>query len=362
MSGPRSRPVRAAILGTGGVARLHAEAIEALDGAELVAVADSSPERAAEFAGRNGSPAVFADLVAMLTGAAPEVVHLCTPPAGHAEQAAAAFAAGADVVVEKPPANSLAEFDRMRAAAEAAGRRLAVVFQQRSGSAVRHVKRLLDEGALGRPLIAQCETLWRRGADYYAVPWRGTWAAEGGGPTFGLAVHQLDLLAHLLGEWAEVDGRFWRIANELEMEDVSRGTIVFESGVIATAVTTTLAAREVSRLRIDTELATVELEHLYGHGHEHWRITPAEGVAPQTAAEWAFPAAEEHSGHGALLREVYAAIAADAPLPAVLGHPARAFEIVTAMHVAASESRAVRRDELVDPSRRGPLHAPIEVR
>ncbi|GAA1961301.1 Gfo/Idh/MocA family protein [Agromyces allii] len=357
-----AHPVRAAILGTGGVARLHAEAVAGLDGVELVGVADASLERAAEFAARHGGPSVHPDLAALLEGARPDVVHLCTPPAGHAGQAAAAFAAGADVIVEKPPALSLVEFDRMQADARVAGRRLAVVFQQRSGSAVRHVKRLLDDGALGRPLVALCETLWRRGADYYAVPWRGTWAAEGGGPTFGLAVHQLDLLAHLLGEWSEADGRFWRIANDLEMEDVSRGTIVFESGVVANAVTTTLAARETSRLRIDTELATLELEHLYGHANANWRITPAAGVDPALAATWAFPAEEEASGHDALLGEVYRAIAAGDPVPPVLADPARAFEIVTAMHVAAATGRPLRRSELADPALRGPLHAPVEVR
>ncbi|HWS51828.1 MAG TPA: Gfo/Idh/MocA family oxidoreductase [Microbacterium sp.] len=353
--------VRAAILGTGGVAHLHARAIAGLGDVQLVAVADSSEERARAFAAEHGSPDVFADLASMLAGAEPDVVHLCTPPAGHAEQAALAFAAGADVIVEKPPANSLAELDAMRGAGEAAGRRLAVVFQQRSGSAVSHIRGLLQAGSLGRPLVAQCDTLWRRGADYYAVPWRGTWAEEGGGPTVGLAVHQLDLLAHLLGEWAEAHGRFWRLAHDIEMEDVSQGTVVFESGVIATMTTTTLAARESSRLRIDTELATIELEHLYGHTHADWRITPAAGVDPAVVSSWRLPDIEEPSGHDALLGEAYRAIAGDAPLPAVFADPARALEIVTAMHRAATAGRSVRRSELADPALRGPLRAPVEV-
>lgn len=353
--------VRAAILGTGGVAHLHARAIERLDGAHLIGVADSTEERARDFSAQYRSPEVFADLESMLAGARPDVVHLCTPPSGHAEQAARVFAAGADVIVEKPPANSLAELDVMVREAQAAARRLAVVFQQRSGSAVRHIRALLESGSIGRPLVAQCDTLWRRGVDYYAVPWRGTWSGEGGGPTVGLAVHQLDLLAHLLGQWAEADGRFWRLAHDIEMEDVSQGTVVFESGVIATMTTTTLAARESSRIRIDTELATIELEHLYGHTHADWRITAAAGVDPDVAAGWALPGDEEPAGHDALLREAYGAIAAGTGLPPVFSDPARALEIVTAMHRAAEAGRPLRRSALDDPSLRGPLFAPVEV-
>ena len=90
----------------------------------------------------------------------------------------------------RPP--SLDELEQMTDAASAAGRELAVVFQQRTGTAAAHVKRLLDSGALGRPLLAQCQTLWYRDAAYFAVPWRGKWETEGGGTTLGHGIHQLD--------------------------------------------------------------------------------------------------------------------------------------------------------------------------
>lgn len=222
-------PLRAAIVGTGAVARLHAEAIKSLPGVELIAAADPLPGRAREFAATHGIPRSFASLDELLDILDVDVVHLCTPPDGHAEQTRLAFAAGAHVITEKPPALSLAEVDVMTDAARAAGRQLAVVFQQRTGSAAAHVKSLLDSGVLGRPLFALCQTLWLRGTDYYSVPWRGKWDTEGGGTTLSHGIHQVDLLAYLLGPWSRVEGRMWRVARDLETEDVSTGTIAFES-------------------------------------------------------------------------------------------------------------------------------------
>ena len=357
---PPARVMRAGILGTGGVARLHAEALAVLDGVELVAVADASVSSAASFSATYGSPEVFDDLVAMLAGGSLDVVHLCTPPAGHAEQAALAFAADCDVIVEKPPALSLTEVAQMEASAKDAGRMLAVVFQQRTGTAVAQLRRLLAEGSLGRPRIAICHTLWNRGEQYYSVDWRGTWAGEGGGPTLGLGIHQIDLLAYLLGDWESANGTFWRLDRDTEMEDLATGTIVFRSGAVASVVTSVLAVREESLLRIDTELATIELAHLYGHAHANWRITPAAGVPAEEIARWALPEEEVPSGHDAFLRDTYAALLARRPVPPVAADAARGLELVTALYASARLGRAVSHDELDhDSSLRGTLSAPV---
>ena len=172
--------LRCAIVGTGAIAHAHAAAIAAYPHAELVAVTDRSRESADAFAEKYGAPSVYDDLDTLLASERPDVVHVCTPPVAHRDQSVAASRAGAHVIVEKPPAPSLDELDDMRSAAAEAGRELVVVFQQRTGTAAAHVKRLLEEGAFGRPLIAQCQTLWFRDAAYFAVPWRGRWETEGG--------------------------------------------------------------------------------------------------------------------------------------------------------------------------------------
>ncbi|MFV0285326.1 MAG: Gfo/Idh/MocA family protein [Demequina sp.] len=352
--------LRAAIVGTGAIAHAHAEAIAALDGADLVAVTDRDPEAARRFADARGGE-VHDDLVALLADARPDVVHICTPPGVHAEQAIAAMEAGAHVVCEKPAALSLAQLDAMVEASQRTGKRLSVVFQQRTGTAAAHVKGLLDSGALGRPLVAVCQTLWFRDQAYFDVPWRGSWATEGGGPTLGHAIHQIDLLAYLLGDWESVRADLWRVGRETGTEDSSTATVAFASGAIASVVTSAVSPREVSAIRLDTEKATVTLEHLYGHGHTHWRITPAPGVPEAEVAQWALPAVEEPSGHVPLLRGVYAALAEGGDLPPEASDPARSFEIVTAVYSSAAHEGARVTPALLraDVARMASLEAPV---
>lgn len=333
--------LRCAIVGTGAISHAHARAIEAHPHARLVAVTDLSGEAAAAFAEQWGEPAVYGTLDELLAAEHPDVVHICTPPVVHREQAVAALAASAHVVVEKPPAPSLDELDEMRSAAAEAGRELAVVFQQRTGTATAHFRRLLAEGTLGRPLVALCNTLWYRNADYFAVPWRGKWETEGGGPTLGHAIHQLDLLSYLLGDWTGVQARLWRLDRETQTEDASTATITFADGVLAQVVTSAVSPRETSSLRIDTQKATITVDHLYGHGHENWRITPAPGFEDE-AESWALPdGAEERSGHEPLLREVFDALIAGEPLPPTAADPARSFELVAAIYASAAADGAV---------------------
>jgi predicted dehydrogenase len=332
--------LRCALVGTGSVANLHARAVEAHPRAQLVAVTDQNRAAADAFAERHAVPSVYDDLAALLAAERPDVVLICTPPGAHRAQTITAFAAGAHVVVEKPPASSLDELDAMRAAAVAADRQLAVVFQQRTGTAAAHVRRLLQKGAFGRPLIAVCQTLWYRDAAYFAVPWRGRWETEGGGTTVGHGIHQLDLLAFLLGDWASVQGRLWRLDRETQTEDASTATITFANGVVAQVVTSAVSPREISSIRIDTQRATITVEHLYGHGHENWSITPAPGFDAE-AAGWALPEHEERSDHGPLLRDVFDALLAGEPLPPTASDPARSFELVAAIYASAAVDGAV---------------------
>lgn len=337
----QKQPLRVAIIGTGGVAHLHAQALAADERVELVAVAEPDAARRAGFADLYDVPAAYRSHTELLEEERLDLVHLCTPPHLHREQALDAFGAGVNVLCEKPPALSLADLDAMEAAAADACLGFGVTFQQRTGTATAHIKALLDDGALGRPLLAQCQTLWHRDDAYYGVGWRGTWASEGGGTTFGHGIHQLDLLAYLLGDWAEVDARLWRLARDIEMEDVSTATIRFAGGAVAQAVSSVLSPRETSVVRIDTTLATVEVEHLYGHDRASWRITPARGVPEDVAAAWAFPADDEPSGHVPLVRAVVDALWEGRPFPDLATHARRPLELVTAIYASSEHGRPV---------------------
>lgn len=282
----------------------------------------------------------------MLAEQEPDFVSICTPPGLHVEQAKQVLAAGAWVWCEKPPCRSLAEYDEIAAAERDGGPYVSYVYQQRSGSAAGHFRALLAKGELGRPLVAHCQTTWYRDAAYYAVPWRGRWETEGGGPAMGHGIHQMDLLLHLLaetaGEWAEIQAMTGRLVHDVETEDVSTALVRFESGALATVVNSVLSPDEVSRIRIDCELATVELTHLYGYAAENCRYTLAPGLDKRETN----PPEDVGSSHTAALAPVLAAYREGRRPPCGGADGRRVLEFVAALYKAAATGRGVRRGEI----------------
>jgi predicted dehydrogenase len=291
-------PVRVALVGTGNIAGVHARALHELPAgavrAEIVAAADIDEARLKAFCAEQGIPRAYTDLAELLAQARPELVHLCTPPQLHHAQAVDCLRAGASVLAEKPPALSLREFDEITAAENPAAHAwFATVFQHRFGPGHRRLKALAESGVLGRPLVAVCHTMWFRDQAYFDVPWRGRWDTEGGGPTMGHGIHQMDMLADVLGDWAEVSAVARRQARRMDTEDLSLAHVTFASGAVASVVNSVLSPREETYLRFDFERATVELTHLYGYGDADWRVTPAAGCENEVLAAWNAPASRE---------------------------------------------------------------------
>ncbi|MFF4959290.1 Gfo/Idh/MocA family protein [Streptomyces sp. NPDC001222] len=345
------RRIRAALVGTGGIARgSHLPALARLAGegeTEVVAAVDIDADSVERLCAESGIPHPYTDLDRMLEEQRPDLVSVCTPPVLHREHTVAALRAGAWVWCEKPPVPTLADFDAVEAAEDPDGGPFAaIVFQHRFGSGPRHVGRLLAEGALGRPLVAHCQTTWYRDAAYYAVPWRGRWGTEGGGPAMGHGIHQMDLLLDLLGPWSEVRAMAGRLVHDVETEDVSTALVRFRDGALATVVNSVLSPDEVSRIRIDCERATVELTHLYGHSNGNWRITPAPEVPEEEAAAWRDFGADVPSSHLEQLRELVAAMRAGVR-PRSSGADGRtSLELITALYKSAFTDTTVRAGEI----------------
>lgn len=249
---------------------------------------------------------------------------------------------------EKPPVPTLADFDAVEAeeGTETSGPYASIVFQHRFGSGSQHVRKLLAEQSLGRPLVAHCQTTWYRDTAYYAVPWRGRWATEGGGPAMGHGIHQMDLLLDLLGPWSEVRAMAGRLVHDVETEDVSTALVRFESGALATVVNSVLSPDEVSRIRIDCERATVELTHLYGHSNANWSVIPAPGTPDADAAAWKDFGEDVPSSHLAQLRELVASMRAG-ERPRSSGADGRtSLELIAALYKSAFMDVTVRRGEI----------------
>ncbi|MFF0028987.1 Gfo/Idh/MocA family protein [Streptomyces avermitilis] len=345
------RRIRAALIGTGAIgggSHLPALATLAEEGeTEIVAAVDIDADAITAFCAEHAIPHAYTDLDRMLQEQRPDLVSICTPPTLHREQTLAALRAGAWVWCEKPPVPTLADFDAIESQEGTdGGPYAAIVFQHRFGSGARHVRRLLAEQALGRPLVAHCQTTWYRNTAYYAVPWRGRWQTEGGGPAMGHGIHQMDLLLDLLGPWSEVRAMAGRLVHDVETEHVSTALVRFENGAMATVVNSVLSPDEVSRIRIDCERATVELTHLYGHSNANWRITPAPDVPEEEAAAWQDFGADVPSSHLAQLRELVASMRAQAR-PRSSGADGRtSLELITALYKSAFTDTTVRAGEI----------------
>ncbi|GAB3693876.1 Gfo/Idh/MocA family protein [Nocardiopsis oceani] len=336
-------PVRVAIVGTGNIARFHAEALLAEpERASVVAAVDVDPPALESFRSRHAIPRGYASLESMLVAERPQLVHVCTPPGVHRDQVEACLGAGASVLVEKPPALSLVEAEKM-AAAEGGehGPWMATVFQHRFGSGALRVRSLMEAGVLGRPLVATCHTTWFRPQEYFDVPWRGRWKTEGGGPVLGHGIHQTDLLLALLGEWTEVSAVVRRQARRIETEDVSIARVDFANGAVASVVTSLLSPQEESRIRIDFEHATVELTHLYGYGDDDWRITPAPGFEEQVAEAWEAAEHGVNSGHHSQIVRVLDALRDGSPPPVTSKESLSTLRMVAAVYASSFEGRPV---------------------
>jgi UDP-N-acetyl-2-amino-2-deoxyglucuronate dehydrogenase len=230
-------PLRTALVGCGKVSATHALAFSRLPGSEFVAVCSRGLDRAQALARRFGVRA-YNDIRQMIEGEHVDVVSITTPHPQHAPAIEAAARAGAHVLCEKPLAVDLPSCDRAIDAARRAGVKLGVISQRRFYEPVLRLKQAIDEGRIGKPILAQVTVLgWRDEAYYRSDPWRGTWSGEGGGVMVSQCTHQLDLLLwflgpvrHLYGEWANFTHPY------IEVEDTAVALARFENGAIASVV------------------------------------------------------------------------------------------------------------------------------
>ena len=355
-----TRTYRAAIVGTGGIANAHAQAIADSAGRVVLTHAvDVDQARADAFAqtwgptaGAGTQPVASTDLAEVLAsttadGAGLDLVHVCTPPQSHFALAAQVLRAGVDVLLEKPPTLSLAELDELIALESETGAHVSVVFQHRFGSGALRLRALLDDptAPLGRPLVALCHTLWYRDAEYFAAPWRGRWDTEGGGPTMGHGIHQFDLLLATLGPWAEVTALAGRQARDTDTEDVSMALVRFENGALASIVNSVVSPRQTSQLRFDMEHATVDLEHLYGYTDDHWSLTPAPGH-DELASLWTADPDAPVSSHSSQLAAIVDALDAGQAPPVTAADARLTVELVAALYASAFTGQPVRRGDI----------------
>ncbi len=198
--------LKVAVIGCGGIAnQKHLPALAAqADKCEIVAFCDIILERAEKAAKEYGTPdaLVCEDYKEVLKDKSIDVVHVCTPNVSHCPITCDAFAAGKNVMCEKPMAHNTESARKMMDAWKKSGKKFTIGYQNRFRPDTITLHRACEEGALGEIYFAKAEAIRRR-----AVPTWGVFpdkSLQGGGPLIDIGTHSLDLTLWMMDNYEPV--------------------------------------------------------------------------------------------------------------------------------------------------------------
>ncbi len=221
--------MRVGIIGTGAVSHKHAAAYRNI-GYELVVCTDVLGDSGRAFADRYGCEFV-PNYLDVCRHPKIDYVDVCTFPNFRLQPIQACAEAKKHVQVQKPMAIDLETARRMMDIAREAGILLGVVSQHRFDESTQFVRRAIAAGRLGKIVQADAYVKWYRTPAYYSRPIKGSWSVEGGGALITQAIHQVDLLAWLMGGVTEAFG-YWQLGtlHKIESEDVVTALLKYPSG------------------------------------------------------------------------------------------------------------------------------------
>ncbi len=340
--------MRIAIVGCGWVASTQVEEgfSKLPELFDVVAACDIDADRAATFGKRYDIARTCGDLHDVLALPDIDAVSICTPPSEHHAMVRAAMASGKHVICEKPFTSSLALMDDVIRAQATSSARVMPIFQYRFGPGFTRVQHLVRSGLAGKLYTSSVETAWKRGPDYYSVPWRGKFATELGGVLLTQSIHIHDLFLSLAGPVARVAGFKTTRVNPIEVEDCAAAALSMADGSLATLMATLGSAEPTTRFRLCFENLLVER---YCRGPfeaprpalEPWIVTPAR---PELAAAIDAKMAEAPTGDlffAGQFRAFHEAIATGAEFAVTLQDARRSLELVTALFAAAEDGVVV---------------------
>ncbi len=250
--------VRVVLIGLGGAAeRILLPALALLPDVRVVAGCDIEAGARGRAAGRWKIPRVYGDAAAMLNEEHPDIVVVATPPLSHREPCLLALDHGYHVFCEKPFMPSLEEADRVIAAAQRAGRLVAVNNQYYQMPIYRAVKHLLESGAPGRLYHIQA---WQH---MHLLP-----SAEGGWKAalqprrvlYEFGTHALDLICKFFGGYPEaVSTRITRALPTVSADVFVTMRLDFSEERVATIVLNRIshAPKKYLEMQLDCENACV---------------------------------------------------------------------------------------------------------
>ncbi len=223
-----------ALIGCGRIAQRHAEHINNL--AVLKAVCDINDQKATSMATQYKATA-YNDIDELLAKEKDvDVVAICSPNGLHALHTIKTLKKGFHVLCEKPMAITVEDCGKMINEAERANKRLFIIKQNRFNPPIAALKKIIDEGRLGKILSAQLNCFWNRNDDYYSTSdWKGKKDMDGG-TLFTQFSHFIDLLYWLVGDVKKAYALTGNFAHQhiIEFEDTGVIALEFYNGALGT--------------------------------------------------------------------------------------------------------------------------------
>ncbi len=335
--------VNVGLIGCGFIAQKHVQALCQLDDFKVRAFADPDDVRLRAlfdiyFASCSGAklasvPKMTSDYMKILEDPAIDVVVVSLPSGLHGSVAQSALMNGKHVIVEKPLALSVNELTHLQTLSEKTGKQLAVCHQKRFYPHLREIKNLLQNGVIGRVVLAEMALVYNRNPEYYSnSSWRGTWLMDGG-MLLNQAVHNVDMLVWLLGAPVVVHGTISRQLRAIETEDTAAAVFTMPNGSLATIAATVCAQPSTSFERLAI-YGTEGWLVLSGKRFEHYDVWSVPGFAP--------PSYQDIDPYISLYRDFKQAVDVGSAPENSLSEAIRTTETIMAVYQSQIQGAAVR--------------------
>lgn len=253
--------LRFAIIGCGLIAEKHA--IEIKKNGILAAVCDINKQKVTEFASKHNSAPYFSieEMLADNTINI-DIVSVCTPNGLHYTHTVNALNAGKNVLCEKPMSIKSEDAKEMIRLAATLNKQLIIVKSARYNPILIRLKKLIENGDLGKICSFSLSCCWNRPDAYYANSWRGTRELDGG-ILFTQFSHYIDIIIWLFGQYSTISGfrKNFLHTDSIQLEDTGVISLKTQNGIIGSVHYTVNAAiknQEIA-LNIIFEKATVQL-------------------------------------------------------------------------------------------------------
>lgn len=219
------------IIGCGNVAQIHAQAIHAMENAELVAVYGRNEEKVKSFA-TTYSCSAFDDLEHMLQTADINIVTVVTPSGAHLDPCVEAAKAGKHIICEKPVEINTKRIQDIISACKEHNVLLSGIYNRRFFPAIQLIKEAIQQNRFGTISLVEAQIKWYRSQEYYdSGEWRGTKKLDGGGVLMNQGIHTIDLLLYLMGPVSRLTASVATLSHErIEVEDTAVALLEFDTG------------------------------------------------------------------------------------------------------------------------------------